>query len=172
MYSCAHGALDTMTSSRWRHQVKESHVTAEPGSASSPAAGISVGGLTSRIAGTPGAQDIVHGIGNISRAPVRSMSSFVISMLHLPVDSDFRCVTCGPMCRSVIGFFAHRRTHPSWWDPSRWRLSPDAPVRSMSSCSSSSPSASTSSSLLSTSLSSWSTAERWLTGWMTEWVVC
>ena len=43
-----------------------------------------------------------------------------------PVSSNFQCDTCGRMCRSRIGLFAHTRTHRSWWDPScTWRLSPD-----------------------------------------------
>jgi len=31
----------------------------------------------------------------------------------LPVNSDFRCDTCGRMCRSRIELFAHTRTHRS-----------------------------------------------------------
>jgi len=42
-----------------------------------------------------------------------------------PVSSNFQCGTCDRMCRSRIGLFAHTRTHRSWWDPSRRRLSPD-----------------------------------------------
>jgi len=53
----------------------------------------------------------------VSRFEDRRVNSLKEKRVQLkegpPVDSDFQCVTCGRMCRSRIGLFAHTRTHRS-----------------------------------------------------------